>query len=403
MPEVYVIWGNGPYENTRAALSRMDLSPVCGKRVLLKPNTGRIAKSGSGIITDYRVVAAAIDLFREAGAFVAVGESPIMGVNVHEAFDTAGITRIAKERNCPLIDLDARPYVDVAVPEGCAIGSLKVCAEVCEYDITVSIPVMKMHMHTGVTLSVKNMKGCLWRRSKVGLHMLPPVMGDNEKPINIAIADMSGVLSPHLSIIDGTVGMEGLGPGAGEAKPFGVIVTGFDPFAVDAVGCRLMGIRAEEIPHLRLGAERGYGVINIDDIVVSPENWQDRITSFSRPPKNLKFEFPGITVFDTNSCSACQSTLLLFLKRYREKLFDYFPANKKINIAIGKGHKNLPKGTLCIGNCTLPFKNSGIFIQGCPPVGSEIIYTILSKPQNYRAAGKEKKTIEIRNKECVNR
>ena len=55
------------------------------------------------------------------------------------------------------------------IPSGEAIQRLKVCPEVLEYDIVVSIPVMKMHMHTGVTLAVKNMKGCLWRRSKVCL------------------------------------------------------------------------------------------------------------------------------------------------------------------------------------------------------------------------------------------
>ena len=77
---------------------------------------------------------------------------------------------------------------------------------------------MKMHMHTGVTLAVKNMKGCLWRKSKVDLHMLPPLPGHNEKTLDIAIADMSAILRPHLSIIDGTIGMEGLGPSAGKAK-----------------------------------------------------------------------------------------------------------------------------------------------------------------------------------------
>jgi len=234
-PIVHVAGGNGPYANTRTALDQINLSPVRGKRVLLKPNAGRIAPRGSGITTDHQVIAAAIDAFKEAGAEVAVGESPIVGVKTQEAFDAAGITRIAHERNCMLIDLDERPFIKVPIPDGIAIDSLKVCPEVLEYDFVVSIPVMKMHMHTGVTLAVKNMKGCLWRRSKIDLHMLPPVEGSDEKPIDIAIADMAGALRPHLSIIDGTVGMEGLGPSAGQAKPLDVIVAGADVFAADAV------------------------------------------------------------------------------------------------------------------------------------------------------------------------
>ena len=259
---VNVAHGGGAYANTRQALQTIDLSSARGKRVLLKPNVGRVAPLESGVNTHADVVAAAIDAFREAGAETAIGESPIAGVDVQEAFNAAGVTSIAQPRDCPLIDMDRRRFVNVPVPEGRAIHALRVCPEVLEFDLVVSIPVMKMHMHTGVTLSVKNMKGCLWRRSKVQLHMLPPVEGSQEKPIDVAIADMSSVLRADLAIIDGTVGMEGLGPSAGQAKPLDVVVVSRDPFAADAVACQLMGTAADLAPHLRIGAERGYGVID---------------------------------------------------------------------------------------------------------------------------------------------
>jgi uncharacterized protein (DUF362 family) len=379
-PSVHVAGGNGPYNNTRAALGQVDLSPARGKRVLLKPNVGRVAPPGAGITTHPQVVAAAIDAFREAGAEVAVGESPILGVKVEEAFEAAGITLIARERDCLMIDMDIRRFIDVPVPEGVAINSLRVCPEVCEYDLIVSVPVMKMHMHTGVTLAVKNMKGCLWRRQKVQLHMLQPVEGDDDKPIDIAIADLSSVLRPHLSMIDGTVGMEGLGPGAGEAKPLDVIVVSADVFAADAIACGLMGTAAEDVPHLRIGAERGYGIIDLDSIVVTPDNWRDWSSPFARPPESISIEFPNINVLDENSCSACVSTLFLFLKHYHDRLFEYFPSDKTLHIAIGKGHKEVPQGTLCIGNCVAPHRESGIFIPGCPPVSSQILTAISGKP-----------------------
>jgi len=379
-PRVYVTQGGGPYANTRAALGELDLSSLRGKRVLLKPNAGRIALPGSGVITDPRVVAAAIDAFQEAGAEVAVGESSIVGVRAPDAFDAIGITRMAEERDCQLIDLDLRPSVKVPVPEGIAINSLRVCPEVLEYDFVVSIPVMKTHMHTGVTLAIKNMKGCLWRRSKVVFHMLPPVAGSSEKSINIAIADLSGVLRPHLSIIDGTVGMEGMGPSAGEARPFGVIVVSADGFAADAVACGLMGTRAEDVPYLRLGAERGYGVIDLAQIMVTPANWRDWIIDFAPPPENLSIKFPGINVMDKNSCSACQSTLFLFLKRYGDTVREYFPKGAVANFAIGKGHPEVPRGTVCVGNCTARHRDRGIFIPGCPPVGSEILHGLTGQP-----------------------
>jgi uncharacterized protein (DUF362 family) len=379
-PAVYVTRGNGPYQNTIDALSQIDLSSARGKKVLLKPNAGRLGKPGQGITTEPQVVAAAIDIFRKNGADVYVGESPITGVKTMEAFEITGIAQVCKKRNCPLIDMDKRPNIPVELPHGIAIKSLKLCAEMFEFDLFVSIPVMKTHMHTEVTLGVKNMKGCLWRRSKVVLHMLDPIAGFDDKPLNIAIADMSYVLKPHLTIIDGTVGLEGIGPSAGQPKPFDVVVASADVFAADAVACRLMGTDANEVPHLRIAAQRGYGNINVSGMNVFPENFEQWADPFEKPPTDISIGFPEFKILDQNSCSACQSSLLLFLKRYGEKIMDYFPKDEKIHFAIGKGHETVPAGTLCIGNCTARNKSQGIFIKGCPPVGSEILKTITGHP-----------------------
>jgi hypothetical protein len=269
--------------------------------------------------------------------------------------------------------MDQRPAVEMDIPDYRVLNKLKLCADMLEFDVIVSIPVMKMHMHTDVTLSIKNMKGCLWRRFKVQLHMLPPIEGIDEKPINVALADMTSVLKPHLSIIDGTVGMEGLGPAAGEAKALDCVVVSADAFAADAVACRLMGTRAEDVPHLRMSAERQLGVIDLDRIQITPEHWQDWASDFVRPPQNLSIEFPKVTVRDNNSCSACQSTLLLFLKEFADKIFDYLPEQDRLDIAIGKGHTELPEKTLCLGNCTARFKEGNPYVPGCPPVASEIL------------------------------
>jgi uncharacterized protein (DUF362 family) len=341
--------------------------------VLLKPNVGRVASVGSGITTHPEVIAAAIDAFREAGAEVAIGESPILGVDVHEAFGASGVTSMADARGCPLIDMDRRRSVKVPLPEGRVLRNLMVCREVVDFDLVVSIPVMKMHMHTRATLAVKNMKGCLWRRSKVALHMLPPLEDSDDKPIDVAIADMSSVLRPHLAVIDGTVGLEGMGPSAGQAKALGVVVVSADAFAADATACQLMGMEPTSVPHLRCGADRGYGVIDVQRMMVAPHNWRDWVSPFLPPPENLAIEFPNVTVWDRNSCSACQSTLMLFLMQHRDRLFDYVGSPGPINVAIGKGHANLPAGTLCLGNCTANKNHQGLFVLGCPPVGSQIL------------------------------
>ncbi|MBN1306846.1 MAG: DUF362 domain-containing protein [Chitinispirillaceae bacterium] len=373
-PRITIAADHGPYRNTLDALAGLNLAAASGKRILLKPNIGRIAEPYSGVITNPQVVAAAIDAFRAAGAAeIAVGDSPITGVKMEQAFEKSGIGFVAQERGCRCIDMDKRDPVEIAVRGGAAIAALKVCADIFDFDLIVSIPVMKTHMHTVVTLSVKNMKGCLWRRSKVDLHMLPRVPFSDDKSLDIAIADMSSVLRPHLVIIDGTVGMEGLGPSAGEPKPLDLVIAGDDAFAADSIACSIMGVDPNSVPHLRIAAQRGYGSLNPASFLVATPDWQSLCRPFTPVPQSLTMKFPRAVILDEQSCSACQSTVLLFMQRYAEQLAEYFPDKKPINIAIGKGHRGVPPNTICVGNCTRRYRDAGVYIPGCPPVASSIL------------------------------
>ena len=122
---------------------------------------------------------------------------------------------------------------------------------------------------------------------------------------------------------------------------------------------------------------------------MTPAEWRDRISPFAPPPSNLAIEFPDVTVLDCNSCSACQSTLLLFLAKHRERLLECLPSEDSVYVAIGRGHSEVPEGTLCLGNCTSDQKDRGVFVPGCPPVGSEILKAILARrPPGARGAGR---------------
>ena len=158
------------------------------------------------------------------------------------------------------------------------------------------------------------------------------------------------------------------------------VIADEDAYQIDLI---VPGLDAEDIPHLRIGADRGYGVIDLSKIKVKPDNWRDLISPFELPPENLSIHYPGITMLDELSCSACQSTVLMFLERYGKQVFDYFPGQKNITIAIGKGHESVPEGTLCIGNCAAHHKKEGIFVSGCPPVASQILKSISgNEPEN---------------------
>jgi uncharacterized protein (DUF362 family) len=251
-----------------------------------------------------------------------------------------------------------------------------VAAEISRTDYIVSIPVMKTHMHTTVTLSIKNMKGVLWRREKVRLHQLhaPRQVVGNDKELDVAISDLASVLLPDLAVIDGNIGMEGLGPGIGNPRNAGLVVVSQDPVAADAVASRLMGFSPQDIPHLRLISERGMGEIDLSKLRIDPDNYLALQERFEPPPEKISFEYPDVEVHDEESCSACLSTVFLFLKRYYKELEPYFNENKKLNLAIGKGVINCPEGTVYVGNCSCILENAkgSLKVAGCPPVASQI-------------------------------
>lgn len=374
-PFVTVRRDTDAYRCTYSALEPLNIPDLSGKKVLVKPNAGRNVAAGTGVVTHPDVVAAVCDFLQKRGGEIAIGEGTIVGEKPLPCLETSGIADVARKRHIPLIDLDAAAPNVRAIPNGHILSELKVSSAMKEYDYIVSVPVMKTHMHCRVSLSLKNMKGCLRGREKVRLHQLsPPKNAGRQKTLDIAISDLATILQPHLAVIDGTFAQEGLGPSGGEIKKCDLIVASTDFLSADAVAATLMGFVPEEIPHIALSAKRLNGCISCDTITIDPPEWKSYVTPFEKPPQKLSIEFPNVTVLDKDSCSACVSTLLLFLKRYYAELGDYLP----LTIAIGKGHDALPDGTLCIGNCTTCAmkKEKDTYVKGCPPVASEIVKKI---------------------------
>jgi uncharacterized protein (DUF362 family) len=376
---VMVSKGEDPFRTTEGVLQRFALPDLRGKSVLIKPNAARLAFPGEGVTTHPSVVAATVKHLKKQGAGrIVIGESCIFGVDAEEAFRVTGMKEVSERSDVELADLDQDTPMEIPIPAGKVIKKIKVSALLKEFDFIISIPVMKTHMHTRVTLSLKNMKGLLWRREKARFHQLryDQKVTAGHKELDIALSEMASVLSPHLAIIDGTVGMEGMGPAYGRRKKMGVIIAGNNALSADAVAARLMGFNPEAIPHLKLSAEKGLGEIRQRRISSEPKDYLKWAIPFAPPPSQLSIPYPDVMVYEEGSCSACLSTLLVFLNDYHSQLTDYHLPDGKIHMAIGKNVNGCPKGTLLIGNCTSKMKRMGIFVQGCPPVASHIWETL---------------------------
>ncbi|MEW6261595.1 MAG: DUF362 domain-containing protein [Thermodesulfobacteriota bacterium] len=379
---VSVAEGDDPYRTTLIALSRLDLPGISGRRVLIKPNIARPLHYSAGATTHPQVLAATIDHCRDLGAAeVVVGESPITGVKMSDAYPICGISEVAEEKKVPLLDFDAQPFQILEIPRGRVIDRVKVTICLAEYNYVISLPVMKTHIHTGVTLSLKNMKGTLWRRQKVAFHQIhaPESVTNGEKELDLAIADLSTVLYPDLAVIDGMIGMEGLGPGSsGKPKGAGLVVAGRDALAADWVACRLMDVDPNEVAHLKLAA-RYHGFIP-DQVVTTPDDFIKWRCHFNHPPSKISFRYPGVIVHDRDSCSACQNTLFLFLERFHHRLWPLRDTSGPLHLAMGKGVSRLPQGTIYVGNCCFHAVEEGnvVGVPGCPPVASQIWEKVLA-------------------------
>ncbi|MBA7524600.1 hypothetical protein ES705_16741 [subsurface metagenome] len=375
---VIVVSNTDAYAGAFGALSQADIPSMSGKNVLLKPNAGRAVEPLAGVTTNPEVVAAAIDFFQQQRASVRIGESPIMGVTAAETFEATGIAEIARKRSVELLDLDARPARTVPVPNGRVLSKLRICPDVLEADFLVSIPVMKTHMHTVVSLGLKNMKGCLRLKEKVRLHQIdrPADFPPELKTLDAAIADLASVLLPDFSLIDGSVGLEGLGPSAGAAKQLGLFVAARDCLAADAVAAGLMGFDPAQIPHLSLAAQITGSSIDVAKIPTLPADLASLVNPFEPAPTELSVEYPGVVVHDCDSCSACLSTVVMLLERYHSQLLDYAGPGRKFHIALGKSLTDIPPGCVLIGNCAAAKKAQGLFVKGCPPVASDILDAI---------------------------
>ena len=114
----------------------------------------------------------------------------------------------------------------------------------------------------------------------------------------------------------------------------------------------------------------------LDQFRVVPGDYLKWASPFQPPPAKISIEYENVHVDDIDSCSACLSTVLMFLKRDQADLADYFNEDLPLRLAIGKGIGPQQEGTVLVGNCTIRHKGGCVYVKGCPPVASEIMKAI---------------------------
>ena len=71
------------------------------------------------------------------------------------------------------------------------------------------------------------------------------------------LVDLNEYFRPRLNIVDAVVGIEGNGPARGKPRAIGCLLAAESPYAADLACASILGLTADDVPTLRVAAERG--------------------------------------------------------------------------------------------------------------------------------------------------
>ncbi|WP_429886460.1 DUF362 domain-containing protein [Geoalkalibacter halelectricus] len=223
---------------------------LSGRRtVLLKPNL--VEASNPPITTPVALTAAVVDyiLTHHPEMRLIIGEGcGSLDYETQHCFDSLGYTELAEEQGVELLDLNCAPLEQLKNPR-CRRWPQMHLPTVLFDAYLISLPVLKAHTLAGVTLTLKNMMGVAPpRHYQQGGHWKKATFHTD---IHKAVLDLNRYRCPDFTLLDASVGMRKAhlwGPPCD--PPPNLLVAGYDPVAVDAYGCGLLGRAWQSIDHI---------------------------------------------------------------------------------------------------------------------------------------------------------
>jgi uncharacterized protein (DUF362 family) len=245
-----------------------------GARLLRSSRDVYIKVNGVGsepfVYTDPEVLRQTIFYFKSCGARdVYVMDNCTQANFTRLVFHVTGYNDVCRETGATPVYLDETASVPVFL-EGLE-EFIDISAFVSERLINeragnfyLSIPKLKTHSMSQVTLSIKNQFGLVHQKSRIA---------DHNYRIHQKFADIYRVIRPDFALIDGLIatnhGHYPTGYNAGKCVvPMDLLIGGIDPLATDVVGAALMGFDLKDVRHLELAASTGLGTGDINSIEI---------------------------------------------------------------------------------------------------------------------------------------
>ncbi|MDO9508468.1 MAG: DUF362 domain-containing protein [Thermovirgaceae bacterium] len=350
-----------------------------GDLVLINPNLVAVpAGRLSGAITRWEVCKAIADLVKEKGGRPVIAESSAAGVDTEKVIEAGEYAQL-RERGYEVVDLKPTPPAKIPVPEGHKVFSeLGSWELVQKADVIISVPVMKTHDQTEVTLSMKNLKGLIDDAQKKAFHKNGLLEG---------VVDLMTALKPSLTVFDATVCQEGMGPIFGTPVPMGLILASKDLVAADAVGGRIMGYEPKDVMITVRAAFRGIGEMDLEKIEVRGDATISEVERrFKRSSETIMEGVPPFELMmDEGACTGCRNTVISAIMDLKDQSLEGNLEGKYV-IAGPLNENLLPPGaekenTILVGICTKHLENRGTYVQGCPPNNIFVVRAVVGEGQ----------------------
>jgi uncharacterized protein (DUF362 family) len=200
-------------------------------------------------------------------------------------FDQLGYTALAEELGIPLINLHTGEMVEVDVPDAFLYNKIVVHKSLSEIDLLCSVPMMKTHVLARVTLGMKNLIGLYPGSAYCSVRSCVHNDGfaNNSPCVSFEVLDMVKACTPGLTVIDGSMSMEGNGPSDGELVKTDLIVAGTNPLATDMVGAKIMGFHKNEVATLAMAIRARMKPTSLEYIDIRGESLDSVQMAFKRP------------------------------------------------------------------------------------------------------------------------
>jgi len=254
-------------------------SVVGGKDVFIKVNLCLARAPETGGTCDHVVLATLIErCFAQGAKTVTVADSS--AVAMATVLKVNRVHEVARTHRATFVDLATDSFRLVKTRDPLLIDGFVLSERALRAEAFINLAKLKTHDVAGVTLSMKNLMGCVLgggeeRAGGYRWHDYSDRKKMHTLGMQKALVDLNALLHPHLNIIDGFLAQEGNGPFHGETVEMRTFILGRDRVGVDATATRVMGFDPNHVGHIGDAAKRGMGLME-------PKIEGDRIETLQR-------------------------------------------------------------------------------------------------------------------------